>query len=171
MINIIVAISDNYAIGRKGDMPWHLSGDLKFFKAKTTGNTVVMGRKTWLSIGAKPLPDRRNIVITGSAGFEAPGAEVCSSLEEALKENCGQELFVIGGGQIYRQAIDLADRLYVTHIHANVDDADTFFPLIDSHIWKITEQSEEFTDEKSGLSYQFTTYERSNSKEKRRIRK
>ncbi|MBP5211107.1 MAG: dihydrofolate reductase [Bacteroidales bacterium] len=171
MINIIVAISDNYAIGRSGDMPWHLSGDLKFFKAKTTGHTVVMGRKTWVSIGAKPLPNRRNIVITRSADFEAPGAEIRSSLEDALKENSGQEIFVIGGGQIYAQAIDLADRLYITHIHTQVDDADTFFPLIDSHIWKITEQSEVFTDEKSGLSYQFTTYERSNSKKKRRVRK
>lgn len=160
MINIIVAISNNYAIGRGGDMPWHLSGDLRFFKEKTTSHTVVMGRKTWLSIGSKPLPNRDNVVITTSKDFKAPGATIVNSLQEAILDANQKEIFIIGGGQVYKQAIDIADKLFITHINTTVDDADTFFPIIDSNIWRKTEISPLFTDEKSGLSYQFITYVR-----------
>jgi dihydrofolate reductase len=160
MINIIVAISDNYAIGRKGDMPWHISADLKFFKATTTGYPVVMGRKTWESIGSKPLPNRDNYIISRSMEC-AVGATVIKSLSEIPSD---KDIFIIGGGQIYRDVMNIADRLYITHVHTTIDDADTFFPLINPLEWRQIQSSDLLTDEKSGLEFQFVTYERINNK-------
>jgi len=160
MVNIIVAVSENLAIGRAGDMPWHISADLKYFKRTTQGHTVVMGRRTWESIGCRPLPGRRNIVVsrTMAAG---EGYEVASSLEQAIKMTAGDgDIFVMGGGQLYREALPLADRLFVTHVHTTVDDADTFFPLINPLKWELTDISETFTDPATGLRFEFAVYGR-----------
>ena len=157
--NIIVAIADNNAIGKDNELLWHISEDLKFFKRQTLGWPVIMGRKTFESIG-RALPGRVNIVI--SRGFST-GEEVAvaGSLEEAFKiaESTNLEkCFVMGGGQIYSQALQKADRLVVTHVHTVIEDADTFFPQIDPEIWKESQRSELFTDEETGYTYEFVEY-------------
>ena len=159
--NIIVAIADNNAIGKDNELLWHISEDLKFFKRQTLGWPVIMGRKTFESIG-RALPGRVNIVI--SRGFST-GEEVAvaGSLEEAFKiaESTNLEkCFVMGGGQIYSQALQKADRLVVTHVHTVIEDADTFFPQIDPEIWKVAQRSELFTDEETGYTYEFVEYEK-----------
>ena len=156
---IIVAISDNNAIGRDNQLLWHISEDLKFFKRTTLGCPVIMGRKTFESIG-RALPKRVNIVI--SRGFStAEEVAVTSSLEDAFKvaeETNLERCFVIGGGQIYSQALLLVDSLIVTHVHTVIEDADTFFPEIDPVIWQVAERSELFHDEESGYSFEFVKY-------------
>ena len=140
---ILVAIAANGVIGRDGGLPWRLSSDLRRFKADTMGKPIVMGRKTWASIG-RPLPGRLNIVVTRDRGFQAEGAEIAGSLEEAItlatvRARCmagADEICVIGGGEIYRQALPLADRLYVTHVLAEIP-GDTFFPAIDPDVWVV----------------------------------
>lgn len=160
---IIVAVSDNWAIGRGGDMPWHLSADLKYFKATTMGCPVIMGRRTFESIG-RPLPGRLNIIV--SRGMKAPaGCLVSPTLDIAYAiatadEKQSGKCFVIGGGQVYAQAMEQADRLYITHIHTVVDDADTFFPAIDPQVWQVESSQEPARDEASGLEYQFVVYTR-----------
>lgn len=156
---IIVAISDNNAIGRNNDLLWHISEDLRFFKRTTLGCPVIMGRKTFESIG-HALPKRVNIVI--SRGFNtAEEVAVAGSLEAAFKvaeETNLEKCFVIGGGQIYAQALPLVDRLIVTHVHTVIEDADTFFPQIDSDIWQVAQRSELFHDEESGYEFEFVEY-------------
>ena len=169
---IIVAISDNNAIGRDNALLWHISEDLKFFRRMTSGHPVIMGRKTFESIG-RPLPKRTNIVV--SRGSEAPeGTLLAASLEgafslaeKAVAENAIQaqvegqapaRCFVIGGGQIYAQALELADRLVVTHVHTVIENADTFFPEIDLQRWKVDSRSEMYTDEETGYSFEFVEY-------------
>ena len=159
--NIIVAIADNNAIGKNNELLWHISEDLKFFKRQTLGWPVIMGRKTFESIG-RALPGRVNIVI--SRGFST-GEEVAvaGSLEEAFKiaESTNLEkCFVMGGGQIYSQALQKADRLVVTHVHTVIEDADTFFPPIDPEVWTVSQRSELFTDEETGYTYEFVEYVR-----------
>lgn len=168
---IIVAIADNNAIGKDNALLWHISEDLKFFKRTTTGCPVIMGRKTFESIG-RPLPKRTNIVI--SRGFTAPeGVIVVPSLAEAyetvspchseLVEESPRRCFIIGGGQIYAQAITDADRLFVTHVHTVIENADTFFPEIDPSLWQVEERSEMLHDDESGFDFEFVTYGRVNS--------
>ena len=161
---IIVAIADNNAIGRDNALLWHISEDLKFFKRTTSGCPVIMGRRTFESIG-RPLPKRTNIVV--SRGFDAPeGVVVVPSLDEAYKAAYGAvssdvenpRCFVIGGGQIYAQALELADRLIVTHVHTVIEDADTFFPEIDPQQWKVDQCSELYTDEETGYTFEFVEY-------------
>ena len=161
---IIVAIADNNAIGRDNALLWHISEDLKFFKRTTSGCPVIMGRKTFESIG-RPLPKRTNIVV--SRGFDAPeGVVVVSCLEEAYKaaeavipdEIGDSRCFVIGGGQIYAQALNHADRLIVTHVHTVIEEADTFFPPIDPSIWQVASRSEMFHDDGSGYDFEFVEY-------------
>lgn len=157
--SIIVAISDNNAIGRDNQLLWHISEDLKFFKRTTLGSPVIMGRKTFESIG-RPLPKRVNIVV--SRGFNT-GEEVAvaASLEEAFKvaeDTNLEKCFVIGGGQIYSQALPLVDSLIVTHVHTVIEDADTFFPEIDPVIWQVSERSELLHDEESGYDFEFVEY-------------
>lgn len=169
-INIIVAVADDWAIGRDGDMPWHISADMKFFKATTMGHSLVMGRRTWESIGSKPLPGRQNIVVSArlAAEWESAGgsqAIAVDSLERAFEVAEDSEIFVMGGGMIYRQAIDVADRLYVTHVHTVVPDADTFFPAIDPEVWELAERSNTTEDPRSGLKYEFRTYVRRSNDE------
>ena len=158
---IIVAISDNNAIGRDNQLLWHISEDLRFFKRTTLGCPVIMGRKTFESIG-RPLPKRVNIVI--SRGFDtADEVAVVGSLQAAYEvaeatnlERC----YVIGGGQIYAQALADADKLVVTHVHTVIEDADTFFPPIDPALWKIAERSEMHHDDESDFDFEFVTYTR-----------
>ena len=158
---IIVAISDNNAIGKDNALLWHISADMKFFRRQTLGSPVIMGRKTFESIG-KALPSRVNIVI--SRGFStAEEVAVCSSLEDAFKvaeETNLEKCFVIGGGQIYSQALPLVDKLVVTHVHTVIEDADTFFPAIDPAIWQEAQRSELFTDEETGYTFEFVEYHR-----------
>lgn len=165
---IIVAIADNNAIGRDNALLWHISEDLKFFKRTTSGCPVIMGRKTFESIG-RPLPKRTNIVV--SRGFDAPeGVVVVPSLEEAYKTACqawpvqlamgNPRCFIIGGGQIYAQAMHDADRLIVTHVHTVIEGADTFFPEIDAAVWEVSERSEMMTDPETGWDFEFITYTR-----------
>lgn len=159
----VVAMGLNREIGFEGDMPWHLPEDLRHFKQLTTGHPVIMGRATWLSIPRRPLPERRNIVLTRDPAFRAEGAETASSLEEALAM-CGKYVspFIIGGASVYAQAMPLVGRIFVTRIDATFPGADAFFPPIDSAHWKLTEVSETMTS-KSGLTYRFETYENRNN--------
>ncbi len=135
MISLIVAVSRNGVIGRDGGLPWHVSSDLKRFKAMTMGKPVIMGRKTWESLPKRPLPGRRNIVITRQADYAAPGADVVESAEAALAL-CSEapEVAVIGGGEIYRMFWDQADRLYLTEIDVEVE-GDTRLPFVDPAHW------------------------------------
>lgn len=152
MIVILAALSRNRVIGRDGDLPWHLPGDLRRFKELTIGGTVVMGRKTYESLPERfrPLPNRRNVVLTRN-GFDAPGADVRRRLDEALEGDC----FVIGGGSLYAQALPLADRLHLTEVDADVP-GDTFFPATPG--WHVTAESPPI--EENGLRYRFKTYDR-----------
>lgn len=153
MINIIVAVAKNGVIGCHNRLIWHISQDLKRFKRLTTGNTVVMGRKTFDSIGS-PLPNRVNVVVSRAKKFSVEGITVVDSLDEALK--CGGEIFIIGGGEIYKQTLPLADKLYVTEVDQSPV-GDTYFPAIDPKQWK--EVSREQWD-----GYSFVDYERTSAK-------
>jgi len=160
---IIVAIADNLAIGKGNDIPWHISEDLKFFKRTTSGHPVIMGRKTFESIG-RPLPKRTNIVVT--RGCELPENVVkVSSLEKAYEaaeiaalEAGVDKYFIMGGAKIYASSIDDMDKLYVTHVHTVIEDAEAFFPEIDPDKWLRSESSETFTDPETGFEYEFVTY-------------
>lgn len=154
---LIVAIADNGAIGKNNELLWHISEDLKFFRRTTLGCPVIMGRKTFESIG-RPLPKRQNIVVS-RRGFEAPeGVTVVGSLEEAYKAVESPRLFIMGGGQIYAQALPDMDRLIITHVHTVIEDADTFFPAIDPAVWQVAERSELMTDPETGYTFEFVTY-------------
>lgn len=137
MLSLIVAAGEHNEIGKDGAMPWHLPADLRHFKAVTLGKPVIMGRRTWDSIG-KPLPGRRNIVITRDRMWSAEGCEVAHSLPEALVMAAGEpEIMLIGGGQLYREALPRAQRIYLTRVHGTFD-ADTFFPSFDMNQWRET---------------------------------
>lgn len=158
MTTIIVAVGRDGAIGRKGDLAFHLREDMRHFKSLTTGHTVVMGRKTFESLPKGALPDRRNIVITRNEAFEAARVERASSVEEALKMASGEEVFIIGGGEIYRQTLPYCDCLELTAIDADTPDADTFFPETDLESWIKKSDSGILTDEKSGIQFRFICY-------------
>ncbi len=162
MLTIIAAITARRgAIGRKGDLIYHISADLKHFKDLTTGHTVLMGRRTFLSLPKGALPKRRNIVITSDTEWTAPNVETAHSLDEALALTAADsEIFVIGGVQVYAETLAVADRLCITLIDApEPDDADTFFPPIDPSLWEITDMSPRFTDP-AGIPYTFVTFSR-----------
>ncbi|MFZ1813929.1 MAG: dihydrofolate reductase [Rhizobiaceae bacterium] len=165
---LVVAMADNGIIGAEGGLPWRLPSDLKRFKATTMGKPIVMGRKTWESIG-KPLPGRINIVISRDPDFRAVGADVVRSLDDAItlasvRARCLagiQEVCVIGGGQIYMEAMPLADRLYVTHVKARPN-GDTSFPEIDATQWAPVRREEIERSAKDSADMQFTIYQRRN---------
>ena len=160
IVSLIVAVGDRDEIGKDGVMPWHLPADLKHFKATTLGKPVLMGRKTLAAIG-RPLPERRNLVLTRDAAFRAPSCETVHTLDEALKLVApAPELMVIGGGEVYRLAWDRADRIYLTRIHAVVDGADTFFPVLDPQGWKETSRDDHRADAKNPYDYSFRVYDR-----------
>lgn len=153
-LSMIAAVAKNKVIGNKGQLPWHVSEDLKFFKAQTTGHSIVMGKKTYDSTG-KPLPNRRNIVVSRSA-TTIQGAEVCGTIDEAIARarETDPEPFIIGGAEIYRAAMPFATRLIVTEIDQSPE-GDAFFPDIDLTEWKETERR---AGETPGVT--FVTYER-----------
>lgn len=158
-ISIIAAVAADGAIGVKGDMPFHISADLKRFKRLTMGHPLVMGRRTFESLPGGALPGRRNIVITRNASFAAEGAERAASLDQALDMCAGADrIMIIGGGQVYSDAIPLASSMHLTHIHADAPGADTFFPTVDPSEWEVTETSEAATDPRSGAEYHFVDY-------------
>ena len=164
-IVLVVAVAKNGVIGRDGDLPWRLPSDLKRFKQLTLGKPVLMGRKTWDSIG-KPLPGRPNIVITRDTTFAAPGAEVVPSLDEGLaaarreaKQLGVDEICVIGGGQIYAQVFDRADILHVTHVEADVE-GDTRFPIIDPAVFETVVEEPLPQGEKDSHVMRFVTWRR-----------
>ena len=156
--SIIVAIAKNNAIGKDNKLLWYLPNDLKHFKDVTSGHTVIMGRKTFDSVG-KPLPRRRNIVVTRQP-ISIEGCEVVSSIEAALALCAGEdEVFIVGGAEIYRQAIPLTDRIYLTIVDEEFD-GDTFFPELNAAEWKETKRENFEPDEKNKYSYSFITLER-----------
>ena len=159
-LSIIVAIANNQVIGNNNELIWHIPEDLKRFKALTMGHHIIMGRKTWESIG-RALPGRISIVITRNPDFQADDCVAVGSLEQAIGMSASDsEVFVIGGGEIYGLAMPLANRLYVTHIHQDFE-GDTVFPPIDVHQWAV-EKSEEPAN-KGGLFYRFVNYKRKGS--------
>jgi dihydrofolate reductase len=160
MISIIVAVSDDWGIGKDNELLWHISEDLKRFKRLTTGKTVIMGKKTWYSLPRRPLPGRKNIVLTDIRGETIDGSETVYSIDEALTR-CSkeEEAFVIGGGSIYSQFMPKADRLYITHVHMKAP-ADIYFPEIDLKVWKITEQEHFPVSETNTIPYTYIIYER-----------
>lgn len=165
-ISIVVAASENNAIGKDNRLIWRLPDDMKFFKEKTVGHCVVTGRKNYESIPDKfrPLPDRTNIVVTRTLNYAAPGAIVVHSLEEAIekaKELNETDLCIIGGGEIYRQALEVTDVIWLTRVHHEFE-AHTFFPVLDPTEWKITWREEHAADEKHQYAFTFFKYERIN---------
>ena len=161
MISIIVAIAENYAIGKKGDLLCHMPADLKHFKQITSGSTVLMGERTFFSLPKHPLPNRRNIVLTDVQGKTFEGAEAVYSLDELVaKVAPNEEAFVIGGGMVYRQMMPLADKLYITHIHHSWEDADTFFPEIKAEEWQLLSAERHAADENNPYDYTFAEYGR-----------
>src|SRR4051794_7100622 len=155
IITIIVAIAENNAIGKNNQLLWHLPADLKHFKQVTSGRSIIMGRKTFDSVG-KPLPNRRNIVVTRQ-NINIEGCEVVKSVDEGLALCAGKdEVFIGGGAEIYKLAMDKTDRIYLTVVHQSFD-ADTFFPEINYNVWKETAREDHQPDEKNKLPYSFIT--------------
>jgi len=164
-VTLVVAIAEDGVIGREGGLPWRLSTDMKRFKALTTGHPIVMGRKTWESFPKPgPLPGRTNIVVTRDRSWQAEGAQVAHSLEAALEIAAaapgGEDICVIGGGEVYGQAIGRADRLAVTHVEARVD-GDTRFPAIDPAVWHAVAEERVPAGERDEYPTRFVLYERS----------
>lgn len=160
-INHIVAMAENRVIGRAGGMPWHIPEDFKFFKTTTMGHAMIMGRKTWDSIG-RPLPGRLTIVVTRNSNFKAPAEVVIkATLEDAIshcrqhQQQWGSECFIVGGGELYKQSMSVVDRVYLTLIHKSID-GDTTYPEIPETFRKISE--ERHND--SPIPYSFTTWEK-----------
>ena len=159
-ISIIVAIAQNGAIGFENKLLYWLPNDLTCFKALTTGHTIIVGRRTFESLPKGALPNRRNIVLTRQ-DIEFPGAEHYASLEAALAQcKDEEEVFIIGGASVYREAMPLADKLFITHIEDTPEQADAFFPEIDASVWKETSREAHSTDEKHLYPYCFVDYQR-----------
>lgn len=159
-VSLIVALSSDRAIGRNGDLPWHIPEDMARFKSVTMGHPVIMGRKTWESIPRRPLPGRRNMVVSHNPDYIAEGAEVFTSIEDALAACEGCETpFIIGGASIYARTLPYATRLYVTEVDTLVPDADAHFPEISADEWKLSEALP-WTESKKGLRYRFLIYTR-----------
>ena len=159
MISIIVAVAEGGAIGQKGDLLCHLPLDLQHFKHITSGHTVLMGKRTFFSLPKHPLPNRRNIVLTDIQGEQLEGAEMVYSLKEAIEAARGeQEVFIIGGGMVYRQFFPYADKLYITHIHHSFPEADTFFPEIKLDEWQLLSEEKISADEKNPFDFSFAEY-------------
>jgi len=158
-LSIIVAADSKNGIGIKNTLPWHLSDDLKRFRAITTGHTIIMGRNTWFSLPKRPLPDRRSVVLTPDPLGEE-GATETSTLSEVL-EICknDSENFIIGGESMYSQFLQYASKIYLTRVVGNFD-TDTFFPELSSDDWSLDEESEVMTDSKSGIQYRYLTLSR-----------
>lgn len=151
IITIVAAMARNRAIGRDGKLPWHLPRELRHFKETTLGKAIVMGRRTWQSIG-RPLPGRQNIVVTRNPDFRATGCAVVGSLEAAVSLAAGDEVMIIGGGQLYAEALPLADRMVLTLVDC-APDADTWFPAWSAGEWRQVSVREERADERNPCDY------------------
>lgn len=162
--SIIVAISDNNVIGKDNALLWRLSADMRFFKEKTTGHHIIMGRKTFESLGNRLLPNRTSIVISRNADYQLPeGGILATSIENAIaKVKDETEAFFIGGEQIYKSALPFVDTLYITRVHHTFD-GDAFFPEIDKSQWKLVSSEHHKADEKNEYDYTFETYQRINT--------
>jgi dihydrofolate reductase len=164
MLTLIAATSTNNALGKDNQLVWHLPLDFKRFKTLTSEHYIIMGRKTFESF-PKPLPNRTHVIITRNKNYDAPeGCLVVSSLEKAI-EVCpkNEEVFIIGGGEIYTQSIDVADKIELTRVHTEVE-ADAFFPEIDSNKWKLVFEEQHTKDEKHAFDFTFLTYEKTDFK-------
>jgi dihydrofolate reductase len=160
--SLIVAMSENRVIGREGRLPWHLSADLRRFKQLTMGHTIVMGRKTFESIG-RPLPGRNSIVVTRQQGYAPPGVSVAASLAAASRLAVGDsEVFFIGGGEIYRQVLPRVERIYLTLVHAELP-GDTHFPELSPDQWRLAQRVDHAADEKNDFPFSILVYERVNA--------
>lgn len=155
-----MAIAENNAIGKNNNLLWHISDDLKYFKNITSEHTVIMGKNTWLSLPVKPLPRRKNIIVSQTLHLNVENVFVVRSMQDAI-DACDEnsENFIIGGASIYEQFLPIADKLYITKVNQSFD-ADVFFPNIDADKFIIENQSQIFTDETSGLEYSFSIYKR-----------
>ena len=159
IVSLVVAMAENHVIGKAGGLPWHLPKDLQHFKQLTVDHTVIMGRKTFEEI-RQPLANRRNVVISRDPAFQPRGVTVVPSLEEALALGATEnEVFVIGGGEIFRLALPRADRLYLTLVHGKVE-GDTVFPPFDLATWALEEEEHHPADEKHPYAFTFRTYSR-----------
>lgn len=162
-LNMILAATENNAIGRKGGIPWHISEDFKYFKQTTLGHTVIMGWGTWVSLGCKALPGRDNYILAPAERLaessDSEHVRFFATLDEALAA-ADDEPFIIGGGYTYCSALPLATRIYLTRIHTVIEDADTFFPELSPKEWTLASSSDLKTDSESGLTFQFLIYER-----------
>jgi dihydrofolate reductase len=163
MISIIVAVSEEWGIGKDNELLWHISEDLKRFKKLTLGNTVIMGKKTWESLPRRPLPGRKNIVLTDNPDETIENSVTAYSIKDALSKcGPGEKIFIIGGGSIYRQFMQIADCLVITHVHKKAP-ADIYFPEIDPGIWEITEKEEFKSSGENSIPYTYTIYKRRNN--------
>jgi len=160
-ISLVVAASDNHAIGKDNQLLWHLPKDMRFFKNTTWALPILMGRKTFESLGNKPLPGRLNLVITRQADVTYNGATVVSSLEEAIsmaKQNDYKELMVIGGGEIYTMALPIANSIYLTRVHTTIE-GDTYFPVLGTD-WVMESSEPHLADEKHAFNFDFEIWHR-----------
>jgi dihydrofolate reductase len=160
IVSLVYAVSRNGVIGRDGGLPWHIPSDLKHFKAITLGKPVIMGRKTWDSLPRKPLPGRRNLVISRNVTYRADGAEVLPSLEAALRATAGEtEVCVIGGAEIFKAALPLAHRIYLTRVLADVA-GDTIMPELSAKHWREVERQSHVKGEKDSSAFDTIMFER-----------
>ena len=159
-IAMIVAMDEQGVIGKDNDLPWKISADLQFFKRTTMGKPIIMGRNTHESIG-RPLPGRRNIVVTTQQGYIAQGCEVVHSVEQALEE-CKDvdEVMIMGGASLYKQCFPLCDKLYITQVHTTIDSGDTWFPEWDRSDWTLLSSEDHQADEKNQYDYSFRLFKR-----------
>ncbi len=162
IISSIVATSENNVIGLDNDLPWHLPNDLKYFKKRTSGHTIIMGRNTYESIG-RPLPNRENIIITRNPDYKVEGARTFHSLESAVEyceSKAMDEVFFIGGAQIYTECIPWSNKLYITHVHCKIEGGTAFFPEVDWDDWEEQEKELHKKDEKNEFDHTFAVYTR-----------
>jgi len=161
MLSHIVAVSENHVIGTDNHLPWNLASDFRYFKNKTWGMPIIMGRKTFESM-KKDLPGRINIVVTSKKDWNAENAFVVHSIEQGIakaKESDAKEIFIIGGGKIFKETLGMVDRIYLTRVHATVN-GDTYYPEIDKSVWKLVSAEDHQADEKNNYPFTFEVWER-----------
>lgn len=162
LLSLIVAASENNVIGKGGDLPWHLPAELKYYRSQTIGKPNIMGRRTHEAIG-RPLPKRRNIVISRDPAYKAEGCDAVTTIEQAIdvaKRDNPEETFVIGGAEIYKLALPLIDRLYFTRVHTTVEGGDTFFPEVHWDEWKEIRSEHHPADAENSIAFTIFVYER-----------
>lgn len=162
ILSLIVAASENNVIGTGGDLPWHLPAELRYYRATTLGKPNIMGRKTHEAIG-RPLPKRHNIVISRDPTYKAEGCDTVTTIEDAIeraKKDNIEEIFVIGGGEIYKIALPLADRLYLTRVHTVIEGGEAFFPEVAWDQWKEVQRTEHAVDAENSLAFTMLVYDR-----------